>query len=182
LIRVWRSFLGRLSASLAVSGRLPYWRYRLVLGQVPIACVDVLPVRETETGWEVGLIKRRDEHGRLRWAMVGGGVHRDETLAEAIERHVAITLGDGVTFELLGEEEHPHAVGQYFPSRRSGFGHDPRKHAIALSYRVRVSGPVVPMDEAAAFAWFARDALPPASDFGYGHELVVARLVAALPG
>lgn len=176
-----RALLGRLSARLAVEGPLPYWRYRLVLGQLPIVCVDVLPVRETSRGFEVGLIKRHDRDGQLRWAMVGGGVHRGETVTEAIARHVRITLGGAARVELPCDEAHPHAVGQYFPQPRAGFGHDPRKHAVALSYWARLSGPVTPLDEAVAFAWFPAEALPPADDFGFGHELTVARLVAALP-
>lgn len=175
-----RRLIGRLGAALAVSGRLSYWRYRLVLGQLPIACVDIVAVRQTARGYEVGLIERRDERGDLRWAMIGGGVHRNETVEEAIVRQVRITLGDGAVVELPGDRVRPHAIGQYFPTRRPGFGYDPRKHAISLSYRVGVSGPLVPMDEAVSFAWFAVGDLPPGSAFGYDHELVVEQLVESL--
>jgi ADP-ribose pyrophosphatase YjhB (NUDIX family) len=179
--RHWRALLGRLSGRLATSGPLPYWRYRLVLGQLPIACVDVLPVRETDGGFEIGLIKRHDRDRQLRWAMVGGGVHRGETVGEAIARHVRITLGDAARAELPCDEARPHAVGQYFPEPRAGYGHDPRKHAVALSYWAHLSGSVVPLDEAVAFAWFPADEIPSAADFGFGHELTVPRLVATLP-
>jgi ADP-ribose pyrophosphatase YjhB (NUDIX family) len=170
-----------LSERLAIDGPLPYWRYRLLLGQLPIVCVDVLPVREADAGFEVGLIERYDRERQLRWAMVGGGVHRGETVGDAIARHVRITLGAGARAELPDGEARPHAVGQYFPQPRAGYGHDPRKHAVALSYWARLSGPVAPRDEAVGFAWFPADALPPAGDFGFGHELTVARLVATLP-
>lgn len=177
----WKAVLGEVSARLAVDGRLPYWRYRLILGQVPIICVDVLPVRRTDGRYEAGLIKREDENGDLRWAMIGGGVYRGETLAIALERHVKDTLGEHAAIELLADEAFPQAVGQYFPNGRSGFGHDPRKHAVALSYWAILSGETTAMGEAKAFEWFDLAEMPAAWEFGYGHEMTVARLVKSLP-
>jgi ADP-ribose pyrophosphatase YjhB (NUDIX family) len=181
LDRLWKRMLGQTSARLATHGKLPYWRHRLILGQVPIACVDLLPTRQTDGHTEVGLIKRRDEHGGIRWAMLGGGVYRGETIAEALDRHVRDTLGSDAKIELPDGQEHPPAVGQYFPRPRPGFGYDPRKHAIALSYWATLSGDTTPIGEAVSFDWFGVGAIPPDSEFGYGHELTVARLIRALP-
>jgi ADP-ribose pyrophosphatase YjhB (NUDIX family) len=177
LDHLWKRVLGRVSARLARYGKLPYWRYRLLLGQVPIACVDLMPVRQRNGRTQIGLIKRRDERGGVRWAMLGGGVWRGETIAAALDRHVKETLGEEATIELPDGQEHPPAVGQYFPQLRPGFGHDPRKHSIAVSYWAALSGETTAMGEAEDFDWFDLAAIPPDSEFGYGHELIVARLV-----
>ena len=177
----WRWAIGRASKRFAANGHLPYWRYRLILGQVPIACVDILPAELGTASVRVGLIKRRDEHGHLRWAMIGGGVHRNETLGEAIDRHVKETLGKDACLELPRDEAYPDAVGQYFPSPRAGYGHDPRKHAIALTYWGTLSGPIAVGGEAEDFKWFDASSVPDQSAFGYGHGITVTRVMAALP-
>jgi ADP-ribose pyrophosphatase YjhB (NUDIX family) len=161
-------------------GRLPYWRYRLILGQVPIACVDILLVRTDVTPYQVGLIKRFDENQEMRWAMVGGAIHRGETVTEAVRRHVRDTLGPRATIELATGEGRPQALGQYFPTPRPGYGHDPRKHAIAVSYWGRFAGQAVAMGEAEAVGWFEVDDVPALTEFGYGHGEVVATILEAI--
>jgi ADP-ribose pyrophosphatase YjhB (NUDIX family) len=108
--------------------------------------------------------------------MVGGGVHAGETLSEAIERHVRTTLGDDVHHDAI-ETAQPGAVGEYLPVMREGYGFDPSKHAIAVSYIVELSGRVEPRDEALDFSWFKATDIPPPEEIGFGHHLVIARLL-----
>jgi ADP-ribose pyrophosphatase YjhB (NUDIX family) len=163
-----------------VSGPVPYWRYRLIRRQVPIACVDVMPVRLQSGLYEVGFIKRVDENGEVKWAMIGGGVYRNETVIDAMRRHVQESLGPDAHIQAPCEEQ-PHAAGQYFPKPRRGYGTDPRKHSIALSYWTFFEGtPAVTGREAEDFDWFAIEAIPRDEEFGYGHGPIAHRVVIAL--
>jgi ADP-ribose pyrophosphatase YjhB (NUDIX family) len=109
--------------------------------------------------------------------MIGGGIFRNETILEALDRHVKTTLGVRAAISLPSDEAHPHVVGQYFPTMRLGYGHDPRKHAVALSYWAEFRGEASPMGEAHDFSWFRLSQIPDDASFGYGHEIVVRRLI-----
>jgi ADP-ribose pyrophosphatase YjhB (NUDIX family) len=145
---------------------------------VPIACVDVLPWRQAGGVLEIGLITRAGEHGQPAFALVGGRVRREETLAAAVARHVAETLGPEAA---LGDVDamRPLGVFEYFPDGRGGLV-DTTKHAVAMTYAAPLSGRPRPAGEASAFDWFPADALPDASAFGYGHGEVVRRILPAL--
>jgi ADP-ribose pyrophosphatase YjhB (NUDIX family) len=111
--------------------------------------------------------------------MVGGGVYRGETLAEAVGRQLRETLGPGVSWE-DPDYKRPDAIGEFFPDGRPGYGHDPRKHAIAPTWLVAIEGELVPDgDEAKALRWFPRDALPPDDEIGFGHAETIHRVLAS---
>jgi hypothetical protein len=143
--------------------------------QVPIACVDVLPVRPGDAPGaailEVGLIHRLTPDPGPRWCLVGGRILFEETLAEALERQVLVTLGpEAHARSLTGD--HPLYVAQYAPTPRPGFERDPRQHAIGLTYAAFLEGTVRPTGEALDFRWFSTDSLG-SVEFGFGQGAVV---------
>jgi ADP-ribose pyrophosphatase YjhB (NUDIX family) len=137
---------------------------------VPIAGVDLLPVKEGPTP-EIGLILRDTYHGRRGWCLVGGGIFLDETLAAAIRRHVETTLGPDVTYETASLRFV--TVAEYFTRPGLGELHDPRKHSIASTYAFTLRGVPRPMGEALDFRWFAVDDLPAPGEFGFDQGKVV---------
>jgi len=145
---------------------------------VPIACVDVLPVRPITGGVEIGLILRDTPVGQ-RWCLVGGRIRLNESIREAVLRQLTSTLGDGVQCSLT-KRLHPDHVAEYFSDRRDGELQDPRQHAIGLTYIVVVAGVLQARGEAIGFRWFTPDALPPTGDFGFGQRSVVEALLERL--
>ena len=142
-------------------------------GAVPIVCVDVLPMRTGHGADEIGLILRDTPHQGRRWCLVGGRVFRDESLVDAVARHLWGTLGAEIRFDLHPDAQ-PIYVSQYFTTERDGALVDPRQHAVAMNYCIEVSGPVVAQGEAHEFRWFDRLRLPAAYEFGFGQDRVVA--------
>lgn len=160
-------------------GRLPRPAFALATKFVPIACIDLLPYQASGGAVEVGLIQRKDANGKIVWNLIGGGIHRRESAAEAATRHIHTTLGPHVKWE-RPDFSRPKLVGEYFPMRIADAGHDPRKHAIALTYTVSLSGEVSPQGEALDFRWFPEAAVPFA-EIGFGQEHVVQRLLPIEP-
>jgi ADP-ribose pyrophosphatase YjhB (NUDIX family) len=161
------------------AGWLSDAEYRHVREILPILCVDVLPWRDTETGREIGLIVRGPNRGGPALTLIGGRVLRDETLEEAVRRHVAETLGDDVSVE-LHDPSLPLGVFEYFPDHRRAPFVDPDKHAVAVTYAGRLVGAPRPAGEAARFEWHPVSDLPPVERFGFGHGEVTRRLVPRL--
>jgi ADP-ribose pyrophosphatase YjhB (NUDIX family) len=95
-------------------------------------------VRRGERGTEIGLILRESPFGQM-WCHLGGRVQHGETVGDTIRRHARDTLGVEID---LGQ---PVWVYQWFPDElrpQTGLitGHDPRKHAIGLSFVVDLTG------------------------------------------
>jgi ADP-ribose pyrophosphatase YjhB (NUDIX family) len=149
--------------------------YSFVRERVPILCVDVL-LSPCGRPSAVGLIRRATYDGGDGWCLVGGRVLRDEHLAAAVARHVTATLGaelrlDSATLEMR-------AVAEYFTKPSADQLHDPRKHAVALTYTATCEGTPHPAGEALDFHWFELGELGTV-DFGFGQDAVVARVLAA---
>lgn len=158
------------------SGRLPKALYSLATRLVPVPCVDVLPYQVLdEDVVQIGLIQRLDAHGQVAWNMVGGGIHRRESVAEAAARHIRETLGPDVTWD-DSCFSNPITVGEYFPVRCAASGYDPRKHAIAPTYAVPISGEVSTGGEAISFRWFSEDDLP-LDAVGFGQANVIRHML-----
>jgi ADP-ribose pyrophosphatase YjhB (NUDIX family) len=147
---------------------------------MPVVCVDVLPIREHAGRAQLGLIRRRSTDGpAMRWALVGGRVHRSETLSRALKRHLHETLGTEVRWPAV-DASRPATVAEYFPHPVPDGLRDARQHAIALTYVIRVDGPVRAGGEAVDFAWFEPATAPAADEMVPGHDAVLARLVAGM--
>jgi ADP-ribose pyrophosphatase YjhB (NUDIX family) len=154
---------------------IPQAEYDAIQARVPILCVDLLPIRAGRE--EIGMIRRETHSGGEGWCMIGGAVKRNEGLVEAITRHVQSTLGIGLAFELCTPE--PLTVAEYFPDPTVGKLHDPRKHAVALTYAAECSGEPQARGEALEFRWFRRNELDDVQ-FGFGQGAVVTRVLARL--
>lgn len=149
--------------------------YSFVRERVPIVCVDVLLSPRGRSSM-VGLIRRETYDGGSGWCLVGGRVLRDEHLGAAVGRHVAATLGAGLRLDPATLEMR--AVAEYFTEPGAGELHDPRKHAVALTYTAECEGSPVPAGEAFDFRWFGIGELCDV-DFGFGQGAVVTQVLAA---
>jgi ADP-ribose pyrophosphatase YjhB (NUDIX family) len=154
---------------------LPQDQYDFIVAHVPILCVDLIPLSDDEQP-RIGLIERATPDDGTGWCLVGGRVMRDEPLAAAVGRHLRATLGDQIDVDLAAL----HMVGifEYFSEKGIGEFHDPRKHAVSVTYSGRCSGTprVQRGTEAINFAWHTKEQLP-AVRFGFGQEKVVKRFL-----
>lgn len=154
--------------------------YAWARGRLPIACVDVLVFRDAPSGRELGLIVREAAAGRRGYALIGGRVLHGELLREALERHVALTLGDHVRLGPV-DPSRPLGAFEYFPDGRDGLV-DPDKHAVALTYAALLEGTPEARGEAVGFEWFAPDRVPAVDEFLFGHGRVVRQLLGDVRG
>lgn len=156
--------------------------WKQVQASVPVACVDVLPLRAVDGVLrEVGLIHRDTPHQGRRWCLVGGRLFRNESLIEGAGRQIRETLGPEVRFALPFDAQ-PAYVAQYFTNHRPEGPLDPRQHAVAMTYAVAIEGEARPGGEAYAFQWFAMDALPGANEWGFEQDRVARAVLERLPG
>jgi len=122
----------------------------------------------------IGLIQRGTYKAGRGWCLVGGAVLRDEPLVAAVRRHVQATLGSGMV--LQPSTLQLHEVIEYFTNPDLGEFHDPRKHAVALTYSARADGIPSAQGEALAFQGFPQDQLA-AIQFGFRQGTVVNRML-----
>jgi ADP-ribose pyrophosphatase YjhB (NUDIX family) len=156
---------------------MPDEDYEFIQARVPILCVDVL-LSPNDDPRRVGLIRRAAPDGDA-WCLIGGRVLRNERLAAAVERHVAVTLGAGVHVDRSTLEFG--AVIEYFTEPGPDGLYDPRKHAVAITYAASCECTSEPEahGEAFEFAWFKIDQLSEVS-FGFGQGDAVARVLKKL--
>jgi ADP-ribose pyrophosphatase YjhB (NUDIX family) len=156
---------------------LPEDKYEEIQRLVPIACVDVLPIKKAKGGnFEMGLICRDTPHQGRRWALIGGRVYRNESLRVAIKRHVREALGKNA--RCIETPDQPLFVAEYFSRpKEKGSPFDPRKHAIGLTFAVQIRGPLKPRGEALDFRWFNRQQLPHSGITAFGHERTILECI-----
>lgn len=152
---------------------LPGEDYEFIKARVPILCVDVL-LSPKDGPQRVGLIHRMTYDGGDGWCLVGGRVLRNEHLADAVDRHVRATLGEGISLD-RSTLEFGTAI-EYFSEPLEGEFYDPRKHAVALTYTAFCEGGAEALGEALKFQWFEISELP-GVNFGFGQGEVVSRLL-----
>lgn len=161
-------------------GFLDQETYELVRASVPIASVDLLPWRTDGDSRQVLLIRRRDRRGRPCWCWIGGRVHIDETLADAIERHLLETIGADLVIGRF-DPSRPDAVIEYARIPRDDGPYDEAQHSLGMTYLIPTNGgSVQPAGEAMDAEWFAIDALPPADEFSFGQSNCIRDLASQL--
>jgi ADP-ribose pyrophosphatase YjhB (NUDIX family) len=152
---------------------LPARVFQQLRRRVPIACVDVLPLRKrSNKNSEIGLIYRDTPHQGRRWCLIGGRIYLNESFPCALSRHIHETLGTAIQW-IAEEPIHPLYVAEYFSVPVRGALYDPRQHAIAFTLAVEIRGPIEVAGEALDFKWFSRKHLPTARSFGFGQDKVV---------
>jgi ADP-ribose pyrophosphatase YjhB (NUDIX family) len=154
---------------------VPQAEYDLILARVPIVCVDLIALSSDQPP-KIGLIERETYGGGKGWCLVGGAVLRNESLIEAIGRHVHATLGADVRIDQ--QTLRFFDVVEYFTEPGLGEFHDPRKHAVSLTFVGRCNGHprAEKAGEAEKFAWFPQDELRNL-EFGFGQGAIVERLL-----
>jgi ADP-ribose pyrophosphatase YjhB (NUDIX family) len=163
-------------------GWLPEDTLESIRGQVPMVYVEAVPVRVDHLGRieKVGLLLRAGSDGLIQRSVVSGRVLYNESLRDALWRHLSKDLGPDAAPNLpVGTA--PFTVAEYFPdASRSGF-HDPRQHAVALGYVVPCDGECAPAQDALDLAWLSpAEVVSPsvASELTGGHARLVRRALA----
>lgn len=139
-------------------GWLPAEDLSEVRERMPIVYVEVVPVRLSDFGRvaKVGLLLRAMPDGTISRAVVSGRVLFNETIREALWRHVTKDLGPDCE-PVLPMSMTPMTVAEYFPDpTRSGF-HDPRQHAVSLVFVIPMNGLCEPAHDALDFTWLSVD-------------------------
>lgn len=163
-------------------GWLEHETLESVRGQVPMLYVEAVPVRVDHLGrvTKVGLLLRAQSDGAISRAVVSGRVLRNETLRDALWRHLNKDLGPEAAPNIPPGVA-PFTVAEYFPeATRSGF-HDPRQHAVALGYVVPCDGECAPAQDALDLAWLSpAEAMDPQrmAEMSSGHGRLVRRALA----
>jgi len=128
----------------------------------PAVTVDIAVL--TDDG-AILLVKRRSAPFEGCWALPGGFIGMDETLAAAAARELAEETGiGGLALRQLKAFDDP--------------GRDPRGRTIAVAFLSEVSGRPAPTagDDAAEASWHPLNDLPP---LAFDHDEIVACALAA---
>lgn len=153
-----------------------------VRGQVPMVYVEAVPVRVDHLGRveKVGTLLRAQPDGTISRAVVSGRVLYNESVRDALWRHLSKDLGPEAD-PSLPPAVAPFTVAEYFPEPgRSGF-HDPRQHAVALGFVVPCDGECKPAQDALDLVWLhPAEVVAPdvAEEMSHGHGRLVRRALA----
>ncbi len=140
------------------TGWLPADDLAQVRERMPIIYVEVVPVRLDDFGAvsKIGLLLRAMPDGTISRAVVSGRVLFNETIREALWRHLTKDLGPDCE-PMLPMSTTPFTIAEYFPDpTRSGF-HDPRQHAVSLAYVIPMNGLCEPQADSLDFTWLSVD-------------------------
>jgi ADP-ribose pyrophosphatase YjhB (NUDIX family) len=153
-----------------------------VRGQVPMVYVEAVPVRVDHLGRieKVGVLLRAGADGTISRAVVSGRVLFNESLRDALWRHLSKDLGPDAAPNLPPGVA-PFTVAEYFPDPDRSSFYDPRQHAVALGYVVPCDGECAPAQDALDLVWLApAEVLSPATaaELSAGHARLVRRALA----
>jgi ADP-ribose pyrophosphatase YjhB (NUDIX family) len=148
--------------------------FKTMTDNIPITCIDLIPVRRLGDKWQIGIITRATGPEVGKPAILGGRIFYEETILQAILRHMKTDWEvSQYTFFSGNKVSRPFYVQQYLhqKSAKSPFGYDPTKHAISLTYLIQIAEEPRPRNEASDFYWIDRQELPESS--AYNQHLVM---------
>ncbi|HLD55314.1 MAG TPA: NUDIX domain-containing protein [Candidatus Nanoarchaeia archaeon] len=106
-------------------------KYKDILEKIPICCVDLL----IHEGKKILLIKRNEEPEKNKWALIGGRIHKKESLIGAVKRKAIEEIGCEIEIEkFLGVYETIFDKGS-FEDLKTGI------HTINITYLARLNNP-----------------------------------------
>lgn len=148
--------------------------YQIGVDTLPIICTDVIPVKKDGGVNKIGVILRATgpEAGKL--AITGGRIKRDQKVSDAISRHLKNDLATSDwKFHPANTEQRPFYVQQYFQNStyEKGYGYDPTKHAISLTYVIEITGDPIPKNEATKFLWISERELTANTAYNHGEVM-----------
>lgn len=136
---------------------IPEELFNKIQNVIPIVCIDLVVVKESES--LVMLFKRKIPPEVGKWVNIGGRIFKGERLDEAIQRQANYEFGTTVSVLSPYSPEMPIAVfSEPFC--------DTQKHPIALVYPVVLEGAIQDSGpEYSEWRWFPIDKLP--TDVGF---------------
>lgn len=155
-----------------------------VRGRVPILYVAAVPVRVGDNGsvTGVGLLLRASESGMMEREVVAGRVKYHERVRDALVRHLEKDLGP-VALPSVPPSPVPFTIAEFFPTPGITPYHDPRQHAVALSFIVPVRGDCAPQQDALDLAWLTPEEASETAlqaEMGGGHGALLRQALAHL--
>jgi len=144
--------------------------YAQITASFPVVCIDVIPVDLANQ--KIGVITRATGNEANRLALIGGRIRKDESIKDAILRHLNNDLGiTEFSFYKTNNEETPFTVQQYSHSNSQIDGYDcydPTKHSIGLTYLITINQTPDPKSEACDFHWIDLSEIPDKTAFNQG--------------
>lgn len=144
--------------------------YAQITASFPVVCIDVIPVDITKQ--KIGVITRATGNEANKLALIGGRIRKDESIKNAILRHLETDLGvTEFSFYITNNESTPFTVQQYShsnsPIDRYGC-YDPTKHSIGLTYLIEINQQPKPKKEACGYHWIGLNEIPKETAFNQG--------------
>lgn len=153
--------------------------YELVTSSVPIVCIDVVPVTYENNILKLGAIIRATGSESGKVALIGGRILKNESITEAIARHIQKDLScTSFRYNQLNNENSPFLVQQYehtagSPNKFECF--DPTKHSIGLTYLIELQQNPVATNEASDFLWLTEKDIN--DNFAFGQDFVFRQVI-----
>ena len=129
----------------------------------PAVTVDVIVTAGEKDQLAVLLIRRRSEPFKDKWALPGGFMNIDETLADACKRELKEETGlKGIALEQLNIFDAP--------------GRDPRERVISVVFYAHLSEApgVSGSDDAREAKWFPLISLP---ELAFDHKEIIGKFI-----
>jgi len=148
--------------------------YKIVTANIPIVCVDIIPVKKTSNNWQIGIITRATGPEAGKPALIGGRIYHQEQIHDAITRHLKADCQIN-KYHLFPHNDvpKPFYVQQYLHQAQADppLGYDPTKHSIGLTYLVEFLEKPRPQNEARDFRWVGLGEIP--KQAAYNHQLLM---------
>lgn len=129
----------------------------------PALTVDAMVFRKNAEGWQILLIKRKNEPFKDKWALPGGFTDMDETLEEAVSRELKEETGlDNIPLKQYRAFSEP--------------DRDPRGRTVSVVFYAFVEGEneVKGDDDATEAQWHNLNQLP---KLAFDHQQIIRKAI-----